>query len=164
MRGQYIKGKVEESLAFPTLASGAATTDVWDETASDKTRISSIVVIWAVDEMDVDTSVLFGVMHSDYTSAELEEFIENSASWNQGDLIAQEINNRKIRLIGHLAGDVTGDVAFNDGKPVKTKLNWTINTGQTLKMWVYNRQAAAVAAAGHTLKADGHANLWMARG
>ncbi len=167
--GRYLKGNVEENLSLGTLASGALISDTWDETVNETTRISSILVDWSVDEITFPHGpLLFGVAHSDYTDAEIEAVIENAGSWDSGNLISQEVAKRKIRIIGSMTSDIgdpagggTMDIRFNDGRPVRTKLNWILNSGDTLKMWVYNRSAAALATTVPVLKASGHANLWQ---
>ncbi len=77
---------------------------------------------------------------------------------------------RLVRQIGTFTGAQAGltagssdgaDVTVNDGKPVKTKLNWRLNTGDTLKMWAFNLSTSALADLDPQMRASGHANLWM---
>ncbi len=157
----YIKGGIEENLVFSTLASGVGAEDTFDQVVNVTTRVSSIDVAWSVDQLGAADSILFGVAHSDYTLAEIVEVIQQANSWTSADKVAKEVADRQVREIGVITNNsgLLSDAVFRNGDRVKTKLNWLLHEGQTLKMWVFNRQAAAVSTG--TLKADGHANLWQ---
>ncbi len=163
--GAYIRGNVEENLALSTLGSGALVSDAWDETVNEKSLLSSIVTTWSLDQLTgAEGPLIFGIAHSDYTDAEISEVIQTGGSWDSGNLISQEISKRKVRQIGEfVSGEIAGvisDVIVNDGKPIKTKLNWVLQSGDGIKMWVFNRSAATLTT-GATMKASGHANLWQ---
>ncbi len=163
MKG-YMKGNIDENLLLGTLASKALVSDTFDESVIERTLVSSVVAAWVLDGMVAGQGpILFGVAHSDYSDAEIEAVLETTGSWNAGDKVAQEIGKRLVRVIGEFVGQQgtgTDDIRFNDGKPVKTKLNWMLETGQTLKMWAYNVSAAALSTADPAMRANGHANLW----
>ncbi len=165
--GSYIRGVVEEELALSTLASKTLIADTWDQVTTEKTLISSIVATWSLSNVTIGQGpIIFGVAHSDYTDAEIEEVIENTGSWNRGDKVSQERAKRLVRQIGVLSQEgggsgTIGDYQFNEGKPVKTKLNWSLQTGQTLKMWAYNTSELPFSATDPDLLCNGHANLWQ---
>ncbi len=163
--GSYIRGNIDENLDLGTLAAKTLVANTWDESVTEKSLVSSIVVTWSLDGLVAGQGpLLFGVAHSDYTDAEIEEVIENASSWNRGDKIAQERAKRLVRIIGDFVGTLdsgTVDVQYNDGKPMKTKLNWSLQTGATLKMWVFNVSDAALTTAAPDLRANGHANIWQ---
>ncbi len=164
MKG-YLKGNIEESLALGTLGTRTLIADTFDESPEEKTLISSIVATWALNGIvSGQGPIAFGVAHSDYSDAEIEAVLENVASWDQGSKVEQEIAKRLVRQIGVFVsqtGSGTNDVEFNDGKPMKTKLNWRLNTGDTLKMWAYNISDDALSTADPVMKCNGHANLWQ---
>lgn len=165
LRGRrYYPGNLDENLSVGALASGALISDTWDEAVVEKSRISSIDAVWWVDNIDPGLSFLFGVAHSDYTDAEIEEVIEISGSWDPGNKISQERAKRQVRIIGvmsHSDSSSTADTThFNQGRKLKTKLNWALMTGDTLKMWAYNRSAGALTNV-PVLKCSGKANLWL---
>ncbi len=90
--------------------------------------------------------LMFGVCHSDYSSTEVEEYLEATTSIDRGDKIANERASRLVRIIGvinpqHASGG--GDYAYNDGQPVSVKLNWAIPIGFQLNWFVYNISNAA---------------------
>jgi len=90
----------------------------------------------------IDDGAQFGFAHSDYSAAEVEEALEAGGSMDLGDKIDQEHANRLVRQIGTIsqAGALAAaaGASFNDGKPVKTRLNWLMSTGDTLNVWVRN--------------------------
>jgi len=164
-RGRYLRGRVDESLQLGTLASNTLISNTWDEVAVERTLLSSIVSTWTLDQLTGSQGpLIFGVAHSDYTDAEIEEVIENTGSWDAGDKISQERAKRLVRQIGVFVGTrpgaELGDVEVNDGKPIKTKLNWILTTGDTLKMWVFNT-GLALSVTDPQMRAEGHANLWV---
>ncbi len=162
--GKYIRGNIDENLQLGTLAGKTLISDTWDETVVERTLVSSIISTWALGGMVAGQGpILFGVAHSDYSDAEIEAVIENAGSWNEGDKTSQEVSKRQVRIIGTFVGELdsgTVDTRFNDGVPVKTKLNWILTTGDTLKMWAYNLSGAALSTADPNVTANGHANLW----
>ena len=136
-----------------------------DETVEERTRCSSLDATWSMSNFTPaqgDGPILVGVAHSDYTAAEIEEVIENTGSWTEGSKVEQEIAKRLVRVIGtlrSLTGATENDV-LNDGKPIKTKLNWILNSGDTLKIWAYNIGGSALATTDPEVNVFGHANLW----
>ncbi len=91
--------------------------------------------------------IIVGVAHSDYTDAEIEEFVENVTSWTQSDQISQERSRRKIRQIGVFSG-VGAEEVLNDGKPIRTKCRWQLQDGQALNFWAYNASGAVLTTGG----------------
>ena len=108
-------------------------------------RVMSINVTWALSNLGAtaDDTQEFGVAHSDYSAAEIEECLESTGSLDIGDKIAMERGNRLVRSIGvfmESAGTGAG-LSFNGGKPMKTKLNWFIGNGDGINLWIRNGSA-----------------------
>ncbi len=162
--GKYIRGSVDEDLDLGTLAAKALIAGAFDESVNNRSLVSSIVASWTLDGILAGQGpILFGIAHSDYDSAEIEAVIENTGSWDEGNKVAQEISKRQVRIIGTMVstqGTGTNDVKWNEGKPVKTKLNWILNVGDTLDLWGYNLSTAALTTSAPVLRASGHANIW----
>ncbi len=165
--GRYIRGTVDEELDLGTLAARTAILAIFDNVVNERTLVSSLVGTWSLSDWTVATGdgpVLVGVCHSDYNSAEVEEYLEQTQSWNEGNMIAQEINKRKIRRIGVFESPIGGvaadSIVLNDGRPIKTKLNWILLQGQSLNIWAYNQGGSAFATTNPTLRLAGHANLF----
>ncbi len=111
--------------------------------AADKIRFISLIGSWTWSDIQqiTDDAMSFGVAHSDYTAAEIEECLEATGSMDLGDKVAGEQANRLVREIGTFNGLATaagGGIQFNDGKPVKTRLNWLMSAGDSLVVWVRN--------------------------
>ncbi len=163
--GRYIRGNVDEEVAATALAPKDVVSAIFDETVNERTLVSSIVATYAMGNFTAIANcgpIVVGVAHSDYNDAEIEEFLEDTGQWNEGDLIAREKGARKIRQIGSFDTPqaVEDAVVLNDGKAIKTKLNWILLQGQTLRLWVYNSGSAAVATTAPAITANGHANLF----
>lgn len=162
--GRYIKGNLDEDVPLGTLNTKTLVSTTTDEAVEERTLVSSIVATYMLNNLTAPQGpLLFGVAHGAYTDAQIEQVIENTGSWAEGDLLNQEIAKRKVRIIGSfvarsLAGTV--DVRFNDGKPVKTKLNWILNSDARLRFWVYNVSATALTTTVPNMLVSGHANLW----
>ncbi len=163
---KYLKGMVDEVLAISTLAARTLISADFDEAPIERTFISSVVASWAISDLTVsanDGPLMVGLAHSDYTDAQIEEYIENLGSWNEGGKVAQERARRQIRVVGILdcVNGVVGEWAtLNEGKPIKTKLGWILVTGQTVSLWAYNLGSSAFATTDPQLHLQGHANLW----
>ncbi len=165
-RRQYVKGDINLGLDLGTLGAGVLTSQINAEVAVEKTLVSSIKCQYSLSEFTQavgDGPIVVGVAHSDYTDAEMEEVLENIGSWNPGDKISQERAKRLVRIIGTFQQvDISlGNTVLNDGKPIKTKLNWTLITGASLKFWAYNQGESALATTDPDLNVIGHANLWI---
>ncbi len=166
--GRYIRGGVDESLVLTTIGARALLKISFDETVNERTLVSSVVATYALDDLTEGAGIgpiMVGLAHDDYTAAEIEEFIENTGSWDEGDLVQQEVGKRKIRVVGifqtaHSVATGLGSATLNDGKPIKTKMNWILNQGQTLSVWGYNLGTAPVATTVPEISVQGHANLW----
>ena len=163
--GKYIRGSINEQLALATLAAATLVSATFDEAVQERTLVSSIVAAWSLSDFTDATGdgpIMVGVAHNDYSDAEIEAVIEATGSWDEGDLVQQELSKRKIRRIGIFGGGVQSggqDRVLNDGKVIKTKLNWILNQGQTLKVWAYNLGSSSLTT-GALVRTEGHANLW----
>ncbi len=149
-----------------TLAARTLVSAPISDTVQERTLVSSVVTAWAISDFTSAAGTgpfAVGVAHSDYTDAEIEAVLENTGSWDEGDLVQQEVAKRKVRRIGVINtpdGAATKSFVLNDGDPIKTKLNWILTQGQTLRIWVYNLGDAAIATTDPDITVSGHANLW----
>ncbi len=164
--GRYIRGNVNEVLSLGTLASLTLVADTFDDTVTERALISSIVAAYSLENFTVAAGsgpIIVGVAHGDYSAAEIEAYIENSQGWQEGDLVAREVGARKIRILGVFRaapGGGLGAATLQEGRKIKTKLNWILNAGQTLDLWAYNSGTVAVGTTVPVIRAEGHVNLW----
>ncbi len=106
--------------------------------------------------------MMVGLSHSDYSVAEVEGYLEDTGGWDQGNLIqSREIARRWVKQVGIFPtpADLLSAVVLNDGKPIKTRLNWQLRTGQTVDLWAYNQGTIGFVTA-VDIDCRGHANLW----
>ncbi len=163
--GRYIKGNIDENLPLLTLAADTAVEQIFTQIVNERTLISSIDCLWTLAGMTPvagDGPIMCGVAHSDYSLAEIEEFLESGGTWNEGNLVSQEVGNRKVRRVGtfDVPGAAGESVTLNDGKRIKTKLNWILLQSQSLRVWAYNLGTGALTT-GALLDLQGIANLFL---
>ncbi len=161
----YLPGAVSVKLDVGALSAKKAVSQVFPDTVTERTRISSIRASYTLDEYTAgvdDGPVMVGIAHSDYTAQQIEDWIEQLDSWDVGALVSREISKRLIRKVGIFKNpaDATGSSVLNDGRPIRTKLNWPLNTGETLQLWAYNLGASNLAGTNPNLSCEGKANLW----
>lgn len=103
--------------------------------------------------------ILFGIAHSDYTAAQIEEYIENTAGWSFGNLVQQEINSRgkRIKIIGRFSGKDAFE-QWNDGIVKRIPCKFRLENGETITPWAYNEDANPLTA-GSSIQMDGKAYL-----
>ncbi len=160
----YMNGTIDIAFAF----GGLAVADVDStptQTTNDTVRVSSIRCTYSMSNFTAIANagpILVGVAHSDYTAAEIELWIETSGTWDRGDLVVRETRSRRIRQIGvfDIPATIGETSRLNDGKPIRTKLNWLLPGGDGLQFWVYNQGQANVATTAPNLLVNGKANLW----
>ena len=163
--GRYIRGDINEVLTLTTLGAGVLTSTNFDNVVNERTLVSSVVGTYSMTAFTKSTGdgpILVGIAHSDYSSAEIQEVIDATASWDEGDLVAREVGARKVRRIGIFDNpdDEAAVSVLNDGKPIRTKLNWILLQGQTLKLWSMNLGTSPLATTAPLVRVEGHANLF----
>ncbi len=160
----YIKGNIDHVLGLGTLAANTLISSDNADSVDDSAIVTSVVATWAIDSMTVAEDqgpILVGMAHSDYTDAEIEAYVEQLTGWSKADLISREVSQRKIRTVGILGVVISNGAAFlNDGKPIKTKLNWKLAEGQTIAFWAYNVGGAALSGTAPDIHINGHANIF----
>ncbi len=156
----YIKGRVDHSLAAGSLTTLNVVSSILGNTAEEATRIGGIRAGWSSSGFTPGEGPIYvGVAHSDYTAAEIEECLEVADSWNKGNKTDRERGKRLIRTIGAFPL-VSAAETLNDGKPIYTKLNWRVESAQSLSVWIYNRTSGTLTTGG-AVNILGHANLWL---
>ncbi len=163
---RYLRGKLDLALALGTLSSDDVIIQAMSETVNERTWVSSLKSTWILADLTLgEGPITVGIAHGDYTAAEIEEFLENAGSWNEGDLVAQEIAKRKIRIVGTFSGSegsptgATFAEALNEGMPVSTKCGWILNQGETIDVWAFNKSGGNLTTGG-IVRLEGHVNLW----
>ncbi len=151
-------------MSIGALASADVISSAIVNNATNNMRVVSahLAFTWADVQATIDDAAAFGLAHGDYTAAEIEECLEAGGAMDKGDKIALEQSNRLVREIGQFASiagsPVGGGAQFNEGRPVKVKLNWNLSIGEALQVWVRNN-SGVVYTTGSTLSTSG--KLWV---
>ncbi len=139
--------RITPELALSTLASDTAVvTDVTSNSTATY-RVISVSATWGLSGGTVNEGPLtVGFCHSDYTVTEIKECLEAQSSISPGQKIEREQANRLVRIVGVLT---EAQPTLNDGKPIKTRLNWLMAaSSDNLSMFVYNEDTAALTTGG----------------
>ncbi len=142
------------TLADVTVVTGAVT-----GAADGQYRAMSHKAVWSLRDFTAgEGPITVGYAHGDYSVTEIKEAIEIANSINLGDLVAsREQSQRLVRVVGVFQG--TGEAeSLNDGKPIKTRLNWAMPIGKALSVFAYNESGAALTT-GAEIQATG--DLWV---
>ncbi len=162
---RYIRANIDDFQSFSGLAASTLIGGLIDESVTETCFITSVVCTYSLNKwtpVATGGPLLFGWAHSDYTDSEIEAYVELAGSWDQSNRVVHEISRRQIKIVGLLQPPelATQNVSFRGGEFVKTKLNWRLDTGDTLKQWVYNTGLVAQISTTATVEIHGHANLW----
>ncbi len=162
---RYLRGIIDAEISLGTLGPNAVVANNEANVLTESAFLTSVKATWSLIDFTAGTQdgpIVVGLAHSDYSDGEIEQWIENTLSWDQGDMIGQEINKRKIRRVGvfqNLSTVTAGADALNDGRPITTKCKWGLNTGDTVRFWAYNTGTGTLTT-GALVKINGFANLW----
>ena len=129
---------IQSTLGLSTLGSLVAILAAATDTSDNEFRAISVKATWSLRGLTAgEGPVSVGLSHGDYTAAEVEEFLEAEGAMTRLDKIAQEQAGRLIRRVGTFSGVGVAET-LNDGRPIRTKLNWAIADGGTVDFWAYN--------------------------
>ncbi len=156
-----------------TLAGNTGIRFLGSGTVTEKAWMSSVKATYSMSNYTPGADrgpIQVWLCHSDYSLAEIEEYIENtvSESWDEGDLIARERNSRgrRIKFVGAFqptsTSIATDTHVLNGGRMITTKANWMLQTGKGAVFVYYNTGSAALATTDPEVNINGHANLWPA--
>ncbi len=150
--------RVIPQIALTTLANVTVLVGAVTGSADGAYRAVSLIGNWTYKSIGTTKGpVVVGYCHSDYSVAEIKEAIEIANSINVGDMVAQEKANRKVRIIGTFQGAETSEV-LNDGKPIKTRLNWLLPIGKAVNIFAYNDAGGSLEGSGVI---DFNGNMWV---
>ncbi len=129
-------------------------------TTTSPIRVLSVKNVYAVKDLtENEGPVVVGICHSDYTVTEIKEAIEQIDALDIGNLKAQEEANRLVRVLGIFSGAV--NQYLNDGRPIKTRLNWLLPAGASVCFFIYNEDASPLTT-GAIFECDG--DIWAVPG
>ncbi len=136
------KVRIAASITVGALAAFDVTVGLVTNVTVDPRRIVSAKLSYSLVDLgaEIDDGQEIGLAHSDYSAAQIEECLEAQSSFDLGNKQSQEKAGRLVRSLGFLSGRAIADqsIALNGGRPVKTKLNWKLSTGDSLNLWIRN--------------------------
>ncbi len=125
------------ALASLDVTSGSITNAV-----SDPIRVITADLSISIADLGatIDDGQEIGLSHSDYSAAEIEECLEAAGAIDRGDKIANERANRLVRSLGQVTETASAGAGldWNGGQPKKIRLNWLLNTGDSITLWIRN--------------------------
>ncbi len=150
--------RITAEQALATLASDTALVTSTTGAGDIPYRAITMNLTWAIrDATQGEGPVTVGYAHSDYTVTEIKECLESQAAISQGDKVANERSKRLVRIVGVLNFDTNG-FALNDGKPIKTRLNWLISVGDQVNIFIFNENNAALSTGAFVLTSG---DMWV---
>lgn len=148
--------RVTDEQALGTLTSDTAIVGALHGAITNAMRVVSASMVWSLVNLTANEGpITVGYAHGDYSVTEIKECLEAQASADASNKIANEQANRLVRIVGTFGA---GAQSLNDGRPIKTKLNWLITPGVVLNAFVYNEDTTGLTT-GAYLHTQG--NLWV---
>ncbi len=111
---------------------------------SDKYLVSGDFLVAYNDHTAGEGPMSVGVAHGDYSDAEIEEWLEQQASLDESDKIAQEQGRRLCRKIGMFSGNEVSEM-LNNGTKIRIPLRFKLRGGELLRLWVANEDNTILA-------------------
>ncbi len=144
-RGRYSLRRVRSTagLTLGTLGSVTAITIGLTGASDSQYRLISVKLTWdTIGQSANEGPIIVGLAHSDYTVTEIKEALEANTAISAGDKVAGERANRLVRIIGTFGGGTNS--LLNDGRPIKTRLNWLMTIGDQAVVFAYNDSGSAL--------------------
>ncbi len=143
---------------FITLAALAANTviksDLLGSDLAEDLFVISVDALWTVRGLTAGEVPLgVGLAHGDYTVAEILENLEIEVI-SPDNLIEMEQAKRKVRRVATFAEGGVTDMSINDGKPMRTRMLFTVGNSQNIAVWLRNN-SGAILTTGATLQLNG---------
>ncbi len=161
--GRWFFPRIKVNFALGTLGAKVLLSLGGAAAMVDRVWFSSMKATWSLTgytPVAADGPITVGIAHSDYTDAEIEEWLEATTSMDFSDKIAQERAKRKCRIVGVFPAEALGEV-LNDGRMIRTKAGWYLSSGEALNIWAFNEGTGALTT-GASVGATGVMNLRLA--
>ncbi len=125
-------------VALGALVAGVVVVTGLTGTSDAQYRLVSATMSWSMhNHTPGEGPISVGYAFGDYTVTEIKEALESTSSISSGNKVLGEQANRWVRKIGQFSGQNASEV-LNDGKPIKTRLNWAVQIGSVVNMFAYN--------------------------
>ncbi len=134
---------VNETISVGALADGVVVKSDGDAFGRDFYWISSDLYWGMTNHTAAEGPLVVGLAHGDYTVAEIAEALNITGMENPGDKTAKEQGRRQVRRAGQFSG-VVGDEVLNDGKTIRTRSKFMVETTQAPAFWAQNKSSATL--------------------
>ncbi len=136
---------VQGSLATSTLANLVVVKAAIGGTGTQEYKCISTKLMLAMRDFTAgEGPITVGLAHGDYTVAEIEECLEAESAIDMSDMVAAEQAGRRVRRIAVFGQQAASVEIINDGRPVRTKLNWKTEGDVPVAIWIYNHSGSAL--------------------
>ncbi len=124
----FQKLRVSTFLSVGAIGNGIVEQAALTAVLQNEYRVTSVDVVWAMrDHTAAEGPITVGFSHPDYTDTEVLECLTASVL-SPSHKVQQEQESRLVRVVGTFPG-ILAEESLNDGKPIKTKLNWLVADG-----------------------------------
>ena len=142
-----------------TLADGIVTNGTMLDASDEEYRVLSLSTIWTLRDFTAgEGPIVVGYAHGDYSVTEVKECLDAQAAIARGDKIVNEQANRLVRIVGAFPG-ILANESLNDGKPIRTRLNWHIPDGKTVVGFAWAKGGVANLTTGADVQTFGKATI-----
>ncbi len=155
----FVRLPFSASLALSTLNDNIVLKTLPIPAITEDLRVLSMDCTWTLRDLTAGEGPLeVGYADDNYSVTEIAENLIAQPS-GPGDRIQVERSERRVRRIGKFTGQNAAET-LNDGKPIKTRLNWLVTDDSTLACWIQN-QSDANMMTGAILDISGYINaVW----
>ncbi len=142
-RSPLVVIKFNALLSLATLGSGVALKTALLPTLTSDLYIASIDALWGIHDLTAtEGPIEVGFNHGAYTVGEITEGLDESPT-GRNDVIALERTRRKVRRAGQFSG-VAAEETLNDGKRMRRKIGFQIDSTEELEFFVVNRSGSTL--------------------
>ncbi len=130
--------------ALSTLADATVLQTVLTSLAQDFYAVSADVTVTFRGATATEGPIQFGFNNGDLSVTEVAEALD-AAVTSESDIIAKERVRRPVRRIGQVSDmHAGGGEGFNDGKPKRVKLRFSLANAIQIEGWVRNQSGSAL--------------------
>ncbi len=134
---------VDNGIALSTLAAGVAIAADLTTLGVAKFTVISADLMWTIKGLTAgEGPITVGIANGDLTVSNIGETLDANPT-NKSDIIARERARRPVRRAGVFHG-LSSEEVLNDGKPIRTKLRTTLDTGVELTMFARNQTGSTL--------------------
>ncbi len=134
---------IDSGITLSTLANATVLSGSLIATLTEDLHLIHADLAWSIQGLTPGEGPIYvGIAHGDYSDAEILEALLASLT-GPGNKIEQEQSRRLVRRIGGFPGILAEEV-LADGQQIRTRLNFTVQSAKTVKMFAFNRSGGTL--------------------